>query len=264
MSIVSFSQQTLSKMDEDPFIEMAKYIYSKYGFGHLNKYYTFMCNIKREIVSIFLKLTTYIQNNDNQNIESSFLDFVKIKTRIMEKIIEIDADCFNPIFINIQEHFNKIKLNDLLYTENDSLIISKTHMEWLARSRNLTSYYNKIDEEQFTQIKPKKKFGFLGWLTKSSNSLPNKLSIEYHQEKDDICNLDDDYEEEYEYEEEYNGEYLHDLYESEDSVEYVNENDFSDCQLECNSYYNTDGILEYKDIYCINKNKIINSSIIHV
>ena len=191
MSIVSFSKQSISKTDEDPFIEMAKYIYSKYGFGHLNKYYTFMCDIKREIVSIFLKLTTYIQNKDNQNIEASFIDFVKIKTRIIEKIIELDENCLNPIFINIQEHFNKIKLNDILYTENESLIISKIHMEWLARNRNLTSYYNRIDEEQLAQIKPKKKYSFLSWFSKSSNSIPNKLSIEYHQEESD-----DEYEEE--------------------------------------------------------------------
>ena len=70
-----------------------------------------------------------------------------------------------------------------------------------------------------------------------------------------MMNMKKKNDEEEEYEEEY-------LYESDDSVEYVNENDFSDCELECNSYYNTESILEYKNIYC--KNKIINSTIINV
>ena len=78
-------------------------------------------------------------------IEECFCDFLMIKSDIVCKLTEMD-DLFdsNPIFWQINNYFKKIKLNDLLYTENDELIISREHKVWIARIRNLSNYYNEI------------------------------------------------------------------------------------------------------------------------
>ena len=104
-----------------------------------------------------------------------------IKSDIVCKLTEMD-DSFdgNPIFWQINNYFKKIKLNDLLYTENDELIISREHKVWIARIRNLSNYYNEIKSLQVIETPKSNYFGFLGWKSKKSTK-QNLFAIEDKQ-----------------------------------------------------------------------------------
>ena len=190
MSLVAYETYELSKTSEDVFIEMAKYLYDTYGFAKLNEYYIFLKEKKREIVIIFCNLTEFICNEDKAKIEECFYDFLMIKSDIVCKLTEMD-DLFdgNPIFWQINNYFKKIKLNDLLYTENDELIISREHKVWIARIRNLSNYYNEIKSLLVIKRPKSNYFGFLGW--KSKKSIQQNLfaiednQLDTHEDSDD-------------------------------------------------------------------------------
>ena len=164
MSLMNYkSKEMLVKNNDDIFLQMGKYIYETYGFKPLNKYYIVLKEQKRILVNIFLELTRNINSKDEEKINESFNKLNSVRDNIIEKIKFIDTKYFqNPLYLEIVLSFNKITKDDLIYTQNENMIISKVHLDFLRTIHKVGEYYNQIntkitsnmifDNDHFTDI----------------------------------------------------------------------------------------------------------------
>lgn len=166
-------ENSISLLLEDLFIRFGKYINDTQGFKEFTDYYLETRKYQRDLS---FELHQYYDAVDEENI--------KEQMEILSKIVCI-TDIYRSIFINLtndsflnefEEYFRNKKKNidEINHYENNDLIISRLHSEWLLRSKQLEIYYEHLVEENTKSLQ----------LNTKNNSLFNRF-IEYVKPKEE-------------------------------------------------------------------------------
>ena len=154
LSLLPNSNTNISIILEDLFIRFGKYINETYGFEEFTEYYLNTRKFQRDLS---IELHQYYDAIDENNQKEQLKQITKIIC-----ITDIYRSTFihlvNEIFIGeFENYFRKKKKNisEISHYENNDLIISRLHSEWILRSKQIEAYYDYLVEENTKSLSTK-------------------------------------------------------------------------------------------------------------
>ena len=161
----------IEALDEDIFISIASECYFKKGLSCFKMCYLVLKTFSTELNTILPDLNTFIEENDNEGIQSCIKHLFHLKEDLIEKIKTIEF----IIDVTIQKvnlYFDSININDLnplihntrfCKEMNTQFIFSGIHKDWILRMNKLflkNNEFTQLTEAEMTRKKKKSIFGF--------------------------------------------------------------------------------------------------------
>lgn len=129
----------------DPFILLARYIYSIFGFEELNKFYMSTKSFKRDLDEQLLQYYEYLELGDVEEQTQVINNLLKL---ICEYNISFNSLIFdNESLMEIIGNYFKDKKKNIHCIDpdkNEGYIVSELQLEWAHRTHLIETYYNEI------------------------------------------------------------------------------------------------------------------------
>ena len=141
----TYNKSEIVSKQSDPFILLARYIYSIFGFEELNGFYMSTKSFKRDLDEQLLQYYEYLELGYVE-------DQLQVINNLLKLICEYNNSFNNLIFDNeslmeiIGNYFKDKKRNIHCIDpdKNEGYIVSELQLEWAHRTHLIETYYNEI------------------------------------------------------------------------------------------------------------------------